>query len=165
MALYWRLAQVCATISLLLRSNLAQISNTTVSCSMGEAGFTSSSLDELIRYSDVILAGRVSRIERGEFWEHNATVSYFLALKSDALLIKKLAWFATVEGFDSIPRMYQFNIFFLMRHSSTMKLSLLCMSSDRFLFTLATIDYIKAEARSEYQSAIHVCSVYTIQYY
>jgi len=152
MARYWRLAQVCAFISFLLfHSNLAvQMPVATISCSIGKAGFTNSSLDELIRYSDVILAGRVSRVERGEFWGYETTVSYFLALKSDVLLKKKLAWYAAVEGFNSLPRMF-LNIFFLMRHSSTLKLSLLCMSNDTFLFTQGTIDYIKAEARSKYK--------------
>lgn len=141
---------VCAVLTVLLvRGNLVQMKPPSISCSLGETGFLNSSLVELIRYSDVVLAGRVIDTERGEFGGSNAIVSYFFAYKTDGLLIRRLVWYTTVVGFSSPPPRGQLNLFFLMRQPTTMTLSLLCMSNNSAIWSENSINYIKEASRSE----------------
>lgn len=85
-------------------------------------------LDNTIHLSDVVLAGRIVSVEKGEFGTHSATVSYYYSYKSDGLLRRIVLWRTEVTNFVPAPQVGMLGIFFLFREPN-MQLSLFCMAS------------------------------------
>ena len=85
-------------------------------------------LADTIRLSDVILAGRIVSVKRGEFGTHSAVVSYFIAYKDDGFLQQMYYGSVTVTNFIPEPPDGQLGLFFLFRAPS-MQLSHFCTVS------------------------------------
>lgn len=137
-----------ATLALLLlQGNRVYMQAATLSCVMGEPNFTNHALDTMIHYSDVVMVGRVTSTGEGEFGAYTAVLSYYFAYKSDGFLHRRVVWYTRIVDFTSLPAVGQLGIFFLIRHPSTMQLSLLCMSIE--IIDEKTIQYIKEVGRSK----------------
>ncbi len=97
-------------------------------------------LDNTIHLSDVILAGRIVSVEKGEFGTYSATVSYYYSYKSDEFLLKGAFSQSKVTNFVVSPKTGMIGIFFLVREPS-MQLSLLCMTSVNLLMQNSEVSY------------------------
>lgn len=145
-----------ATLALLLlHGNPVYMQVANLSCFMGDANFNNSALDSMIHYSDVVMVGRASSAEEGEFGAYTVDVSYYFAYKTDGFLPKRIQGYTSIVDFISPPAVGQLGMFFLIRHQSTMQLSLLCMSTDEL--NKETIQYISDVGRSK---LLFFCKVY-----
>ena len=94
-------------------------------CLMGNN--SNETLKNTIHLSDVVLAGRIIKVNEGEFGTYSAVLSYYYSYKSDSFLQLRAYGSAKVINFATSPTIGQFGNFFLFREPN-MQLSLFCMS-------------------------------------
>lgn len=85
------------------------------------------SLDNAIHISDVVLTGRVTEMNEGDWGTHTAAITYYYAYKSDRFLLRLGFGRIEVKNFQSTIAMGEGALFFLTREPSK-DLALLCMA-------------------------------------
>lgn len=150
---FWCIFTVLLLRGLEADSNSNSILQISLPCYRGDN--YNSTLDNTIHLSDVILAGRIISLEKGEFDTYTAAISYYYSYKNDGLLQRRALWRAKVTNFAPAPELGQLGMFFLFREPS-MQLSLFCMTTINALKSLTK----GRSTEDSYQAVIkHIISV------